>query len=44
MSPRREKAMVPDAEFRSYYGKPILKPPAWKVPDVPAYLFLGGRR
>lgn len=42
MSPRREKAMVPDAEFKSYYGKPILKQPAWKVPDVPAYLFLGG--
>ncbi|TDQ00991.1 NrfD/PsrC family molybdoenzyme membrane anchor subunit [Labedaea rhizosphaerae] len=42
MSPKREKAMVPQAEFRSYYGKPILKPPAWKVPDVPGYLFLGG--
>ncbi|WP_163505877.1 NrfD/PsrC family molybdoenzyme membrane anchor subunit [Fodinicola acaciae] len=26
----------------SYYGRPILKEPAWKVPDVPAYLFLGG--
>ena len=34
--------MVPQAEFQSYYGKPILKPPAWKVPDVPGYLFLGG--
>ncbi|MET8682165.1 NrfD/PsrC family molybdoenzyme membrane anchor subunit [Streptomyces sp. NPDC004647] len=38
----RERAMVPRAEFRSYYGRPILKPPAWKEPDVPAYLFLGG--
>ncbi len=34
--------MVPDAEFRSYYGRPILQEPAWKVPDVPAYLYLGG--
>ncbi|GDY31861.1 NrfD/PsrC family molybdoenzyme membrane anchor subunit [Gandjariella thermophila] len=42
MSPRREQEMVPRAEFRSYYGRPILKQPAWKVPDVPGYLFLGG--
>jgi formate-dependent nitrite reductase membrane component NrfD len=34
--------MVPDAEFASYYGRPIIKPPVWKVPDVPAYLYLGG--
>jgi formate-dependent nitrite reductase membrane component NrfD len=34
--------MVPDAEFRSYYGRPILKSPPWKVPDVPFYLFAGG--
>lgn len=34
--------MVPPAEFSSYYGRPILKAPVWKVPDVPAYLFLGG--
>jgi hypothetical protein len=34
--------MVPEAEFQSYYGKPILAEPAWKVPDVPAYLYLGG--
>jgi hypothetical protein len=34
--------MVPDAEFRSYYGRPILKEPAWKQPDVPLYLFAGG--
>ncbi|WP_078603028.1 NrfD/PsrC family molybdoenzyme membrane anchor subunit [Streptomyces sp. NRRL S-455] len=39
---RREGALVPDAEFRSYYGRPILKRPTWKVPDVPGYLFLGG--
>lgn len=34
--------MVPEAEFGSYYGRPILKEPAWKVPDVPLYLFAGG--
>lgn len=39
---RGERLMVPPAEFRSYYGRPILKQPTWKVPDVPAYLYLGG--
>jgi formate-dependent nitrite reductase membrane component NrfD len=34
--------MVPDVEFTSYYGRPVIKEPVWKVPDVPAYLFLGG--
>jgi formate-dependent nitrite reductase membrane component NrfD len=34
--------MVPEAEFRSYYGRPIIKAPVWKNPDVPLYLFLGG--
>jgi formate-dependent nitrite reductase membrane component NrfD len=34
--------MVPKAEFRSYYDRPILKAPVWKVPDVPGYLYLGG--
>jgi hypothetical protein len=34
--------MVPAAEFTSYYGRPILKSPVWKVPDVPVYLHLGG--
>jgi hypothetical protein len=38
----KEQRLVPDAEFRSYYGRPILKPPVWKQPDVPLYLFLGG--
>lgn len=43
MSPRsQEQQMVPDAGFRSYYGRPVLKEPAWKSPDVPAYLFFGG--
>ncbi|MEU6131963.1 NrfD/PsrC family molybdoenzyme membrane anchor subunit [Saccharopolyspora sp. NPDC047091] len=42
MSPRRGESIVPDAEFRSYYGRQIIKSPTWKVPDVPLYLFLGG--
>ncbi|MDA8357841.1 MAG: polysulfide reductase NrfD [Actinomycetota bacterium] len=29
-------------EPRSYYGRPVIKKPAWKTPDVPLYLFLGG--
>jgi formate-dependent nitrite reductase membrane component NrfD len=33
--------MVPPAEFRSYYGRPVLKPPVWEW-KVPAYLFAGG--
>jgi len=34
--------MVPDVEFTSYYGRPVIKEPVWRVPDVPGYLFLGG--
>jgi hypothetical protein len=37
-----EVAMVDDAEFTSYYGRPIIKSPVWKTPDVPLFLFLGG--
>lgn len=37
-----EVPMVEDVEFTSYYGRPIIKPPVWKSPDVPLYLFLGG--
>lgn len=37
----REMPMVPDAQFTSYYGKPVVKAPPWG-PDVAAYLFLGG--
>ncbi|HTZ92970.1 MAG TPA: NrfD/PsrC family molybdoenzyme membrane anchor subunit [Streptosporangiaceae bacterium] len=36
-----EKAMVPDADFGSYYGRPVVKETVWG-PDIPAYLFLGG--
>jgi len=39
---RGEQAMVPDAEFTSYYGRPVLKEPVWHVPEIPGYLFLGG--
>jgi len=34
--------MVPDAEFASYYGQPVINPPVWRSPDIPGYLFLGG--
>jgi hypothetical protein len=37
-----EVPMVDEAEFTSYYGRAIIKPPVWKTPDVPLYLFLGG--
>ncbi|GAB3561259.1 polysulfide reductase NrfD [Spelaeicoccus albus] len=33
--------MVPQAEFSSYYGRPVVKPPPWENP-IAAYLFLGG--
>jgi hypothetical protein len=37
----REMLMVPEAEFTSYYGRPVVKPPPWGH-EVAAYLFLGG--
>jgi hypothetical protein len=33
--------MVPEAEFRSYYGRPVIKEPAWTI-EVPWYFFVGG--
>ncbi|AEV86639.1 polysulfide reductase [Actinoplanes sp. SE50] len=33
--------MVPKAEFRSYYGRPIVRPAVWRH-DIAAYLFTGG--
>lgn len=33
--------MVPDVEFTSYYGRPVVKPAPWGH-EVGAYLFLGG--
>ncbi|MFG1935312.1 NrfD/PsrC family molybdoenzyme membrane anchor subunit [Mycobacterium sp. NPDC048908] len=37
----KEQLAVPKAEFRSYYGRPILKPPVWNW-MIAAYLFFGG--
>jgi formate-dependent nitrite reductase membrane component NrfD len=37
----KEELAVPPAEFRSYYGRQILKTPAWNW-MIAAYLFLGG--
>jgi hypothetical protein len=36
-----EGATVPRAELRSYYGRPVLKPPVW-APEIPVYFFTGG--
>jgi hypothetical protein len=36
-----EQAMVPEATFTSYYGRPVVKASPWQN-DIPAYLFLGG--
>ncbi|MGW3887990.1 NrfD/PsrC family molybdoenzyme membrane anchor subunit [Micromonospora chokoriensis] len=36
-----EQLTVPAADFTSYYGRPILKPPVWKR-DIAGYLFTGG--
>lgn len=38
---RDESLMVPEAEFSSYYGRPVVKPAPWGH-EVAAYLFLGG--
>lgn len=37
----REQLAVPQGEFRSYYGRPVLKPPVWEW-KIAAYLFSGG--
>ncbi|MFJ9346574.1 NrfD/PsrC family molybdoenzyme membrane anchor subunit [Streptomyces sp. NPDC101237] len=34
--------MVPRAEFRSYYGRPVIKAPSWSAQDIAGYFFLGG--
>ncbi|WP_181008805.1 NrfD/PsrC family molybdoenzyme membrane anchor subunit, partial [Streptomyces sp. SM12] len=34
--------MVPRATFDSYYGRPIIKAPAWEARDIAGYFFLGG--
>jgi formate-dependent nitrite reductase membrane component NrfD len=37
----REMPMVPEPEFTSYYGRPVVKPAPWGH-EIAAYLFLGG--
>ena len=37
-----ETLMVPEADFRSYYGRQILKSPTWHALDIAGYLFAGG--
>jgi formate-dependent nitrite reductase membrane component NrfD len=39
--PRGERSMVPPAEVRTYYDRPILKKPTWKW-YIPAYFWAGG--
>jgi formate-dependent nitrite reductase membrane component NrfD len=44
---RRERAggeqpVVEKAEFRSYYGVPVINQPVWEALDIGGYLFLGG--
>ncbi|MEU2610598.1 NrfD/PsrC family molybdoenzyme membrane anchor subunit [Micromonospora sp. NPDC007271] len=40
--PGRGGELVPPAEFRSYYGRAVIKPPVWKAHNIAGYLFLGG--
>ncbi|MEU6476427.1 NrfD/PsrC family molybdoenzyme membrane anchor subunit [Streptomyces sp. NPDC047017] len=39
---RGEQPVVPEAEFSSYYGKPVLNKPPWAALDIAGYLYLGG--
>ncbi|MEV6316956.1 NrfD/PsrC family molybdoenzyme membrane anchor subunit [Streptomyces sp. NPDC051776] len=34
--------MVPRADFTTYYGRPVIKEPAWRARDIAGYFFLGG--
>lgn len=40
-SRQRDGLMVPDAEFESYYGRPVVKSAPWEK-DIAIYLFSGG--
>jgi hypothetical protein len=37
-----EQPTVPEADFRSYYGLPVINKPVWSATDIGGYLFLGG--
>lgn len=37
-----EPTRVPEAEFRTYHGRPVLNQIVWKAGDIGGYLFLGG--
>jgi formate-dependent nitrite reductase membrane component NrfD len=39
---RRRRKRAAEAEFRSYYGLPVLKKPVWEAREIAGYLFLGG--
>lgn len=39
---RGEPTRVPEAQFRSYYGRPVLHQVVWEAADIGGYLFLGG--
>lgn len=39
---RGEEPMVPEADFGSYYGRPVIKAPSWQARDIAGYFFLGG--
>jgi formate-dependent nitrite reductase membrane component NrfD len=41
VSAAKEQRMVPPAEPRSYYGRPVIKEPVW-TPEIPIYFFFGG--
>jgi hypothetical protein len=36
-----DRIMVPEADFTSYYGRPVVKPAPWEH-DIAVYLFTGG--
>ncbi len=38
---RGERAVVPDMDVRTYYDRPVIKPPTWKH-WIAEYFFLGG--
>lgn len=37
-----QQPVVPRPSFESYYGRPVVKEPVWRMPEAPSYLFFGG--